>query len=770
MAALVGGRDLEEEETRAAGLVDERTRDVDAAADPGVRRVRPKEDLRDVARDAELRRGRRAREAFRFEEAAGNRGDLRAVGGAGKAHRDVRADSGHRGGERGRGGEEPHGLPHLGEHEVLGRDGACVEADAEVAAEPAKGRHCALVELADGAAGFEGANERHGLGQEIDRSDRTASKTVREPLDRRGDAGVAGDERLDREPPRKVLAHGALAHPQPIRDFQLGKAPFRERGNEQRAEGRGDGFGNDLVRQTHGRGAGERGLFPWNAGAGPSDRIQPIDPPGRWPARERAAGPLAMRSIRSLGMVGRPTRQFNTPSRTLIAPPSLASSMSRAGALLLLATLLAAAGASALPGVAPAQAPVFSLVANPVAGEYLVHRNADVEERLRAVETEFPDIASVASIGKTVLMQDLWSITLASPNGTGRYHVYIDGGHHGNEYMGVEMAMLYLGHLVEGWRAGDPTVTAFLDEHTVMIVPIVNPDGNLLDTRKNANQVDLNRNYPFKWGGEGSGATPAEPNYRGPSALSEPESAANWAAALAFDPDIWVTTHTGISEFYWPWGWTHDPSPDDAMFVGLEKPFEDATNGRVDAMQGAELYIVTGANDDSAYGMLGVPGFTFEVHEDQNVPAYPETIPVALAEQLAGLVWITEHTKHLGANVRATTGREGDALVATLANEGWGVARNVSVRLTSGSSVVATRTIDVPAGGTARVSFEGAPADASIGGSYPRLFVNTTPVWDLEVAGTVGGSDAGILSPVPSPALVAILAVGALGALVARRR
>lgn len=445
--------------------------------------------------------------------------------------------------------------------------------------------------------------------------------------------------------------------------------------------------------------------------------------------------------------------------------------MSRVG-FVLLAALALAAPSLALPGLPAAEAePPFRFVANPAAGEYLVHRNTDVEAKLKAVAEEHADLATVESIGKSVLGQDLWSITLTAPDSTARYRVYVDGGHHGNEYMGVELAMAYLGHLVEGYAAGDENVTSFLAETSVMIVPMVNPDGNLLDTRKNARQVDLNRNYPFMWGGEGSGASPSDLNYHGPEPLSEPETQANWAAATAFNPHIWVTGHTGIAEFYWPWGWTHDPSPDDAMFTSLEAPFENATNGRVDAMQGAELYIVTGANDDSAYGLLGIPGFTFEVHEDQFQPAYTGGIPPAIAEQLAGLVWITEHTKHLGANVAAQPIPEGDDLVVRLVNSGWGEARNVTVNLTLGDAVLASRVVSVPAGADATVRFDAVPAGAGISGAYPRLLVNTTPVWDLDVAGFLSGEPGGVALPVPGASpLAALAAVAAVAVLLTRRR
>ncbi len=326
--------------------------------------------------------------------------------------------------------------------------------------------------------------------------------------------------------------------------------------------------------------------------------------------------------------------------------------------------------------------------------ESLVHRVTDVDADFTRLDREHPELVDRMTIGVTGIL-NLPLLAVRVTNEAVPFHdadlatgqklrVYLDGGHHGNEFLGVDLVMYYLEDLISKAAAGDPDVEAFLKTHEVYATPIVNPEGNLLDTRKNANQVDPNRNYAFQFGGPGSGDTILDLNYRGPSSFSEPEVLANAEFARSIMPDLWITMHTGVAEFYWPWGWTHDKSPDEAFFKSIEQPFENATNGRVDAMMAAELYLAAGATDDWGYGQLGVPSHTFEVHEDQFIPVYGEGIPAEIEDQLNGLDWVVKNTRTWGAWLSLDV-QDGAWYVA---NEGWGVASNVTLSVDGTESVI----------------------------------------------------------------------------------
>ena len=111
-----------------------------------------------------------------------------------------------------------------------------------------------------------------------------------------------------------------------------------------------------------------------------------------------------------------------------------------------------------------------------------------------------------------------------------RVVVLVIGVIHGDEQAGLDV--------IRELRALLPTeIPANVD---LWLLPAINPDGVALNQRHNVNQVDLNRNFPYKWG---IIAEPGNWEYSGPSSASEPETQATIEFVKYLRPDMTVWFH-----------------------------------------------------------------------------------------------------------------------------------------------------------------------------------------------------------------------------------
>ena len=130
--------------------------------------------------------------------------------------------------------------------------------------------------------------------------------------------------------------------------------------------------------------------------------------------------------------------------------------------------------------------------------------------------------ADVVEIGRSVLGAPIIAERLGTP---GERRVLVIGVIHGDEDAGTAI-------VDELRRLGAP------DGVELWLVESMNPDGQAAQVRHNANQVDLNRNFPYKWGPIG---VPGDGQYAGSGPASEPETQAmvNFIAQLRPDIAMW---------------------------------------------------------------------------------------------------------------------------------------------------------------------------------------------------------------------------------------
>ena len=122
-------------------------------------------------------------------------------------------------------------------------------------------------------------------------------------------------------------------------------------------------------------------------------------------------------------------------------------------------------------------------------------------------------------------------ITVVERGTLGGKVVLVVGVIHGNETAGVQVVR--------------DLVTAPVPEGIhLYLVESMNPDGQAHDTRTNAHEVDLNRNFPLRWGPIGQ---PGDWEYAGSGPASEPETQAMVALTMEIQPEVAIWYHQDLN-------------------------------------------------------------------------------------------------------------------------------------------------------------------------------------------------------------------------------
>ena len=163
-------------------------------------------------------------------------------------------------------------------------------------------------------------------------------------------------------------------------------------------------------------------------------------------------------------------------------------------------------------------------------------------ELFKNLAETYPSLVSYETVGKTVQKRDIMLFKIGNPQG-GR--ILIDGAIHGAENLGSELLYFYARWLL---TSNDPLANRILTRNYILLIPALNVDG-YAKWRKNANGVDLNRNFATGWQYAGS-TDPTSEYYRGPAPLSEPESQTLVQVFKTWKPSFYINLHRGGSILY----------------------------------------------------------------------------------------------------------------------------------------------------------------------------------------------------------------------------
>ncbi len=257
-----------------------------------------------------------------------------------------------------------------------------------------------------------------------------------------------------------------------------------------------------------------------------------------------------------------------------------------------------------------------------------------LQDEFELLAAGHPDITKLVTIGQSVQGEDIVALKVsrdASSTADGdRPATLFLAAQHGKEWITPEVVRRLARHVIDGYGT-DASLTDLVDTTELWFVPVANPDGydytftpgnrlwrkNLRDNdgdgRITGNDgVDLNRNFPTKWGydDEGSSPTGGSEDFRGAGPASEPETRAVDRLQSRVGFEFLVNYHSAAEELLYGTSWqVATPTPDDAIYETLV-----GDNG-APAVPGynpglwADLYTANGATEEHAhieYGTLAV--------------------------------------------------------------------------------------------------------------------------------------------------------------------
>ncbi len=193
---------------------------------------------------------------------------------------------------------------------------------------------------------------------------------------------------------------------------------------------------------------------------------------------------------------------------------------------------------------------------------------------------------------------------------------------HGDEPIGTELCLLFAEYLLQNYSTNS-RIKKVVDEVSIWLVPLMNPDGRELVTRRNANGVDLNRSFPnyptdfntFYYDGGNISIETREP---------EVQHIMRWSLEHNFS--LSANFHSGALVVNYPYdndggpSGVEAPTPDDALMKWIatqyaihNTPMYNNTQFPGGITNGAAWYVITGGMQDWNYRFTGCIEMTIEL-------------------------------------------------------------------------------------------------------------------------------------------------------------
>ncbi|KAJ8541478.1 hypothetical protein K7X08_002294 [Anisodus acutangulus] len=297
--------------------------------------------------------------------------------------------------------------------------------------------------------------------------------------------------------------------------------------------------------------------------------------------------------------------------------------------------------------------------------------NSDLENAIMSLNRRCSKISRVYSIGKSVLGVPLWVMEISDKPGKEEAEPafkYI-GNVHGDEPVGRELLILLANWLCDDYMK-DPLATLIVNNVHLHILPSMNPDGFSLRRRGNANNIDLNRDFPDQFFHMNDDPGAHQP---------ETKAIMRWLEEMHFTAS--ASLHGGALVANYPWDGTENKKkyyygcPDDETFKHMASIYSHSHHNMSLSEEfpggitnGAYWYPIYGGMQDWNYLHAGCFELTLEISDDKwpnasELPTLFEYNKMSMLNLVASLV-------KTGIHGRIFSSDEGRPLPASIAIKG----------------------------------------------------------------------------------------------------
>ncbi|MBU1936482.1 carboxypeptidase regulatory-like domain-containing protein [bacterium] len=244
------------------------------------------------------------------------------------------------------------------------------------------------------------------------------------------------------------------------------------------------------------------------------------------------------------------------------------------------------------------------------------HTNDEIETQFITWQATYPTLFSYESIGLSYQGRDLWAcklsdnVTVDEPEIEVKYISTM----HGDEPVGTEMCMYLIEDLLTQYGS-DPELTELMTDFEIWIIPMMNPDGNALVQRVNAQGYDLNRNFPDRVD-DSVNTTAGRPTEVG--LVMDWVSEHNFVLSINFHGGALVANYPFDNNYTHTSG-IYTASPEDDLFIHLSLTYSQYNlpmyNGSwpQGITNGTDWYCVSGGMQDWNYVWMGDKEITVEL-------------------------------------------------------------------------------------------------------------------------------------------------------------